>query len=33
MDIYNEDYVEDSMDDDSISDAKEGFMRGYLAAV
>jgi hypothetical protein len=32
MDMYDEDYVEDSMDDDCISDAEEGFMIGYLAA-
>ena len=32
MDIYNEEYVEDSMDDDLISSAEEGFMIGYLGA-
>jgi hypothetical protein len=32
VDIYNEDYVEESMEDDSISDAEEAFMIGYLSA-
>jgi hypothetical protein len=33
MDIYKEEYVDDSMDDDLISDAEEGFMKGYLEAI
>ena len=33
MDVYNEEYIETSIDDDSLSAAECGFMRGYLAAV
>ena len=31
-DIYHEDFLDESIDDDSISDAEEAFMRGYLDA-
>ena len=31
-DVYNEEFLQASMDDDGISDAEEAFMRGYLNA-
>ena len=32
MNIYEEYIVDEYMDNDEISDAEEGFMKGYLAA-
>tara|TARA_B100002003_G_C13854170_1_gene418529 strand:+ start:100 stop:216 length:117 start_codon:yes stop_codon:yes gene_type:complete len=32
MNIYEEYIVEEYIDNDEISDAEEGFMKGYLAA-
>ena len=32
MDIYEEDMVDEYIDNDEISDAEEGFMKGYLSA-
>jgi len=31
-DIYNEEFLEDSVEEDEISDLEEGFMKGYLGA-
>ena len=31
-DIYQEEGIDAAFDDDEISDAEEGFMRGYLAS-
>ena len=31
-DIYNEEFLEESVEEDEISDIEEGFMRGYLEA-
>lgn len=33
MDIYDAEYVDDSIDDDMISEEEEGFMKGYLEAI
>ena len=32
MNIYEEDIIDAYIDNDEISDAEEGFMKGYLAA-
>ena len=32
MDIYEENMVDEYIDNDEISDAEEGFMKGYLSA-
>ena len=32
MNIYEEDMVDEYIDNDGISDAEEGFMKGYLAS-
>ena len=32
MDIYEENIVEEYIENDEISDAEEGFMKGYLAS-
>ena len=31
-DIYNEEFLEESVEEDEISDIEEGFMRGYIEA-
>ncbi|HLG23440.1 MAG TPA: hypothetical protein VI564_00755 [Candidatus Nanoarchaeia archaeon] len=30
-DFYNDQSIQESMEDDEISDSEEGFMRGYLS--
>ena len=30
LDFYNENQIEESLEDDEISSAEEGFMMGYL---
>jgi hypothetical protein len=32
-DIYNHETLQEWIDDDSISSAEEGFMRGYLGGI
>ena len=32
MNIYEEEIVDEYIDNDEISDAEEGFMKGYLAS-
>ena len=32
MNIYEEEIVDEYIDNDEISDVEEGFMKGYLAA-
>ena len=32
LDIYTEEGIDESMDDDKISPSEQGFMKGYLGA-